>query len=95
MSWSATMWLSRVMASIIFQGSGVTESGHNGVWEASSGHPKSPVLELTPLQHAQELLLNRLGGGVVGGDDTILVIAPDNATAEAVQEKLLGMLERG
>jgi transcriptional regulator of arginine metabolism len=33
--------------------------------------------------------------GTIAGDDTILVIAPDNATAEAVQEKLLGMLERG
>jgi transcriptional regulator of arginine metabolism len=33
--------------------------------------------------------------GTIAGDDTILVIAPDSATAEAVQEKLLGMLERG
>jgi len=33
--------------------------------------------------------------GTIAGDDTILVIAPDNPTAEAVQEKLLGMLERG
>ncbi|MGD0499325.1 MAG: ArgR family transcriptional regulator [Bryobacteraceae bacterium] len=30
--------------------------------------------------------------GTIAGDDTILVIAPDNPTAEAVQEKLLGML---
>jgi len=33
--------------------------------------------------------------GTIAGDDTILVISPDNPTAEAVQEKLLGMLERG
>ena len=33
--------------------------------------------------------------GTIAGDDTILVIAPDNATAEQVQEKLLGMLEKG
>jgi transcriptional regulator of arginine metabolism len=33
--------------------------------------------------------------GTIAGDDTILVIAPDSATAESVQEKLLGMLERG
>jgi transcriptional regulator of arginine metabolism len=33
--------------------------------------------------------------GTIAGDDTILVIAPDSATAEAVQEKLLGMLEKG
>ena len=30
--------------------------------------------------------------GTIAGDDTILVIAPDHPTAEAVQEKLLGML---
>ena len=33
--------------------------------------------------------------GTIAGDDTILVITPDSATAEAVQEKLLGMLEKG
>lgn len=33
--------------------------------------------------------------GTLAGDDTILVIAPDNPTAEALQERLLGMLERG
>ncbi|HUP05367.1 MAG TPA: hypothetical protein VMU19_15320 [Bryobacteraceae bacterium] len=33
--------------------------------------------------------------GTLAGDDTILVIAPDNATAEKIQEKLLGMLEKG
>ena len=33
--------------------------------------------------------------GTIAGDDTILVIAPDNPTAEAVQEKLLGLLEQG
>ena len=31
--------------------------------------------------------------GTIAGDDTILVIAPDNPTAETVQEKLLGLLE--
>ena len=31
--------------------------------------------------------------GTIAGDDTILVIAPDNATAEAVQERLLELLE--
>jgi transcriptional regulator of arginine metabolism len=33
--------------------------------------------------------------GTIAGDDTILLVTPDNPTAEAVQEKLLGMLERG
>ena len=32
--------------------------------------------------------------GTIAGDDTILVIAPDNPTAELVQEKLLELLER-
>jgi transcriptional regulator of arginine metabolism len=31
--------------------------------------------------------------GTIAGDDTILVIAPDNPTAETVQEKLLALLE--
>ena len=31
--------------------------------------------------------------GTIAGDDTILVITPDNPTAEAIQEKLLELLE--
>ena len=33
--------------------------------------------------------------GTIAGDDTICVITPDVPTAEAVQEKLLGLLEQG
>jgi transcriptional regulator of arginine metabolism len=33
--------------------------------------------------------------GTIAGDDTILVIAPDRETAELVQEKLMGILEKG
>ena len=33
--------------------------------------------------------------GTIAGDDTIVVITPDNPTAEAVQEKLLELLDRG
>jgi transcriptional regulator of arginine metabolism len=33
--------------------------------------------------------------GTIAGDDTILVITQDNPTAEAVQEKLLDLVERG
>ncbi|HEY7390914.1 MAG TPA: arginine repressor [Bryobacteraceae bacterium] len=33
--------------------------------------------------------------GTIAGDDTILVIAPDRETAEVVQEKLMGILEKG
>jgi transcriptional regulator of arginine metabolism len=33
--------------------------------------------------------------GTIAGDDTILVITPDGPTAEAVQEKLLELLDKG
>jgi transcriptional regulator of arginine metabolism len=33
--------------------------------------------------------------GTLAGDDTILVIASDNATAEMVRAKFLAMLDRG
>ena len=32
--------------------------------------------------------------GTIAGDDTILIICPDNPTAEAIQERLLELLER-
>jgi transcriptional regulator of arginine metabolism len=32
--------------------------------------------------------------GTLAGDDTILVIAPDRETAEVIQEKLMGILEK-
>jgi len=33
--------------------------------------------------------------GTLAGDNTILVILPDSATAEVVQERLMGILEKG
>jgi arginine repressor len=33
--------------------------------------------------------------GTLAGDDTIVVIAPDNATAETVRTKFLAMIEPG
>ncbi len=30
--------------------------------------------------------------GTIAGDDTVLIVAPDNATADRVREKFLGML---
>ena len=33
--------------------------------------------------------------GTLAGDDTILVIAPDNATAERVRKKLIDLIEKG
>lgn len=32
--------------------------------------------------------------GTIAGDDTILIITPDNPTAESIQERLLELLER-
>ena len=32
--------------------------------------------------------------GTIAGDDTILLIAPDRETAEVIQEKLMGILEK-
>jgi len=33
--------------------------------------------------------------GTLAGDDTILVIAPDNATAEGVRQRFMELIERG
>ena len=33
--------------------------------------------------------------GTIAGDDTILVIAPDNATADVVRSKMMDLLEKG
>lgn len=33
--------------------------------------------------------------GTIAGDNTILVVVPDSATAEVVQEKLMAILEKG
>ena len=33
--------------------------------------------------------------GTLAGDDTIVVIAADNSTAESVRSKLIGMIEKG
>jgi transcriptional regulator of arginine metabolism len=56
------------------------------VLKTSPGHANSVAVALDHQGWAEVV-------GTIAGDDTILVIAPDNATAEALQEKLLGMLE--
>ena len=58
------------------------------VLKTSPGHANSVAVALDHEQWPEVV-------GTIAGDDTILVIAPDNPTAEAVQEKLLGLLEQG
>src|ERR1039457_4663150 len=67
---------------------GVPVSADPGILKTSPGHANSVAVSLDSERWPGVV-------GTIAGDDTILVIAPDNATAEAVQEKLLGMLERG
>ena len=55
------------------------------VLKTSPGHANSVAVALDSEQWPEIV-------GTIAGDDTILVIAPDNPTAEAVQEKLLNLL---
>jgi transcriptional regulator of arginine metabolism len=57
------------------------------ILKTSPGHANSVAVALDSEGWPQVV-------GTIAGDDTILVIAPDNPTAEAVQEKLLDLLER-
>jgi transcriptional regulator of arginine metabolism len=58
------------------------------VLKTAPGHANSVAVALDHEQWPEVV-------GTIAGDDTILVIAPDAPTAEAVQEKLLGLLEQG
>ena len=58
------------------------------VLKTSPGHANSVAVALDSESWPEVV-------GTIAGDDTILVIAPDNPTAESVQEKLLELLERG
>jgi transcriptional regulator of arginine metabolism len=58
------------------------------ILKTSPGHANSVAVALDSEQWPEIV-------GTIAGDDTILVIAPDNPTAESVQEKLLELLERG
>jgi transcriptional regulator of arginine metabolism len=57
------------------------------VLKTSPGHANSVAVALDREQWPGVM-------GTIAGDDTILVIAPDNATAEAVQDKLVQLLEK-
>ena len=56
------------------------------VLKTSPGHANSVAVALDEEEWPEVV-------GTLAGDDTILVIAPDNATAEALRAKFLAMLE--
>ena len=56
------------------------------VLKTSPGHANSVAVALDNEEWPEIV-------GTIAGDDTILVITPDNPTAEAIQEKLLELLE--
>ena len=58
------------------------------VLKTSPGHANSVAVALDAEQWPEVV-------GTLAGDDTILVITPDNPTAESVQEKLLNLLDKG
>src|ERR1051326_3778436 len=58
------------------------------VLKTSPGHANSVAVALDAEKWPEVV-------GTIAGDDTILVITPDNPTAEAVQEKLLNLLDQG
>ncbi len=58
------------------------------ILKTSPGHANSVAVALDNEEWPQIL-------GTIAGDDTILVITPDTPTGEAVQERLLDLLENG
>jgi transcriptional regulator of arginine metabolism len=57
------------------------------VLKTSPGHANSVAVALDDEEWPEVV-------GTLAGDDTIVVIAPDNATAERVRTKFLAMIER-
>ncbi|HZT31477.1 MAG TPA: arginine repressor [Bryobacteraceae bacterium] len=57
------------------------------VLKTSPGHANSVAVALDAEEWPEVV-------GTIAGDDTILVVAPDNATADAVRRKLMELLER-
>ena len=57
------------------------------VLKTSPGHANSVAVALDDEEWPEVV-------GTLAGDDTIVVIAPDKATAETVRAKFLGMIER-
>jgi transcriptional regulator of arginine metabolism len=58
------------------------------ILKTSPGHANSVAVALDAEKWPEVV-------GTLAGDDTILVIAPDTPTAEAVQEKLINLLDQG
>lgn len=58
------------------------------VLKTSPGHANSVAVALDNEEWPEVV-------GTIAGDDTLLVIAPDNATAEQVHRRLLDLIERG
>lgn len=58
------------------------------VLRTSPGHANSVAVALDSEEWNEVV-------GTLAGDDTILVIAPDNDTAEMVRKKFMDMIERG
>lgn len=56
------------------------------VLQTSPGHANSVAVALDSEQWPEVV-------GTIAGDDTILVIAPDNATADKVRKKLMDLIE--
>jgi len=56
------------------------------VLQTSPGHANSVAVALDSEQWPEVV-------GTIAGDDTILVIAPDNATADKVRKKLIDLIE--
>src|ERR1700690_325892 len=66
---------------------GVLRAQNLVVLKTSPGHANSVAVALDNEEWPQVV-------GTIAGDDTILVITPDSPTGEAIQEKLLDLLER-
>jgi len=58
------------------------------VLKTSPGHANSVAVALDSEEWPEVV-------GTLAGDDTILVIAPDNTTAEKVRRKLMELIEKG
>jgi len=66
----------------------VLRAQHMVILKTSPGHANSVAVALDN-ENWPEVV------GTLAGDDTIMVVTPDNPTAESVQEKLLELLDRG
>ena len=64
----------------------VLRAQNHVILKTSPGHANSVAVALDNEEWPEVV-------GTIAGDDTILVITPDNPTAESVQEKLLALLE--